>query len=30
MVTLLLVGVLVILVFLCFTGPDVINPRHRH
>ena len=31
MVTFLLVAVLAILVFLCFTGPDgVIGPRHRH
>jgi hypothetical protein len=30
MVTSLLVGVLAILGFLCFTGPDgVIGPRHR-
>ena len=31
MVTFLLVAVLAILVFLCFTGPGgVIGPRHRH
>jgi hypothetical protein len=31
MVTFLLVAVLAILIFLCFTGPDgVIGPRHRH
>jgi hypothetical protein len=30
MVTLLLLTVLAILIFLCFIGPDVIDPRHRH
>jgi len=30
MVTLLLLTLLAILVFLCFIGPDVIDPRHRH
>jgi hypothetical protein len=30
MVTLLLLTILAILVFLCFIGPDVIDPRHRH
>jgi hypothetical protein len=30
MVTLLLLTVLAILVFLCFMGPDVIDPRRRH
>ncbi len=30
MVTFLLLAVLAILVFLCFIGPDVIDPRHRH
>ena len=29
MVTFLLLAVLAILVFLCFFGPDVIDPRHR-
>ncbi len=29
MVTLLLLTVFAILVFLCFVGPDVIDPRHR-
>ena len=30
MVTLLLITALAILVFLCFTGPDVIDSRRRH
>ena len=30
MVTLLLFTILAILIFLCFTGPDVIEPRRRH
>ncbi len=30
MVTILFVAVLAILGFLCFMGPDVIGPRHRH
>jgi hypothetical protein len=30
MVTFLLLAVLAILGFLCFIGPDVIDPRHRH
>ena len=30
MVTLLLLTILAILIFLCFIGPDVIDPRHRH
>jgi hypothetical protein len=31
MMTVLLIAVLAILRFLCFTGPDgVIGPRHRH
>jgi hypothetical protein len=31
MMTVLLIAVLAILGFLCFTGPDgVIGPRHRH
>jgi hypothetical protein len=29
MVTFLFIAVLAILVFLFFTGPDVINPRRR-
>jgi hypothetical protein len=29
MVTLLLLTILAILIFLCFVGPDVIEPRHR-
>jgi hypothetical protein len=30
MVTLLLLTILAILIFLCFIGPDVIDPGHRH
>jgi hypothetical protein len=31
MVTLMFIGALAILGFLCFTGPDgIIGPRHRH
>jgi hypothetical protein len=31
MMTFLMVAVLAILGFLCFTGPDgLIGPRHRH
>jgi hypothetical protein len=30
MVTLLLLTVSVILVLLCFIGPDVIDSEHRH
>jgi hypothetical protein len=29
MMTFLLITVLAILVFLCFTGPDVIGPKRR-
>jgi hypothetical protein len=29
MVTLLLLTILAILIFLCFIGPDVIDPGHR-
>jgi hypothetical protein len=30
MVTLLLLTILAILIFLCFIGPDVIDPGRRH
>ncbi len=30
MVTFLLLTILAILILLCFIGPDVIEPRHRH
>jgi hypothetical protein len=30
MVTFLLLTILAILVVLCFIGPDVIGPTHRH
>jgi len=30
MVTLLLLTILAILILLCFIGPDVIEPKHRH
>jgi hypothetical protein len=30
MVTLLLLTILAILIVLCFIGPDVFDPRHRH
>jgi len=30
MVTFLLLTILAILILLCFIGPDVIEPGHRH